>query len=129
MGTSTDAILVYGIECGEDCVPEFMEGFDDFDDYLDDLSGLPKWGEAGHDFVKQKAFRESFPVSMTMHCSYEYPMYIVAVRGTETIASRGYANEITSIAVDEEKISAFKEFCEKNGIEGQPKWLLCSMWG
>lgn len=129
MGTSTDAILVYGIECGEEEPPEFMDGYDDFDDYLNSLSGLPKYGEPGHDFAAQRAYRDAFPVSMTLHCSYDYPMYILAVRGSETCASRGNAKQITSLVVSEEKVAAFKEFCEKNGVEGEPKWLLCSMWG
>ena len=132
MGTSTDAILVYGFEIGsEDEPPEFLEAFDgDFDEYLNDISGLPKYGESGHTFEAQWAWRDSCPADMTMHCSYDYPMYILAVRGTKTTAYRGYPKEIKSLAIDEAKVSAFREWCEANGIEYQePKWLLVSMWG
>lgn len=133
MGTSTDAILVFGMPIGyEEETPEFLEEFDgDFDEFLNSKSGLPSWGEPGHDFNNQREFRESFPVDVTMHCSYDYTMYILAVRGTETRASRGYPKTINELPViSEDKISALKAFCEEIGLEySEPKWLLCSMWG
>lgn len=129
MGTSTDAILVFGIECGEEEPPEFMREFDDFDSYLESISGLPLWGEEGHSFDAHKAFRETVPADMTLHCSYDFTMYILAVRGTETCASRGYPMEITSLEVPTDKVEAFKAWATERGIVGEPKWLLCSMWG
>lgn len=132
MGVSTNAVLVFGIDIGED-LPEFLEDFDgDFDDFLADYSGLPKWGEEGHDFDKTVAWNNDFPVELVQHCSYEYPMYILAVRGTESTARRGYAAEIdvASMQIDNVKILQLKNFCEQYNIEWQePKWLLCSMWG
>ena len=134
MGVSTDAIICFGIECGdpdEQEEPAFLDGFEDFDDYLDSLSDLPQWGEEGHSFEEQRAAREKCPADMVMHCSYEYPMYILTVRGTETKASRGYPAELDAAfpEVSEDKIQAFKEWAAERGIEGEPKWLLCSMWG
>lgn len=130
MGVSTDGILVFGIECGEDEeTPEFMSGFDDFDEYLDSLSGLPQWGEPGHNFAANAEFRKTVPADMVLHCSYDYPMYILAVRGTQVTARRGYPQEIESLGVDPAKLAAFKVWAEERGITGEPKWLLCSMWG
>lgn len=128
MGQSTDGILVFGIECGEDEYPEFMEGFDDFDGYLDSLSGMPQWGEPGHDFSASRAFREAVPADMVTHCSLDYPMYILAVRGTEISASRGYVKEIETLDVDQARLAAFKTWCAERGITDEPKWLLCSLW-
>lgn len=132
MGTSTNAILVYGFEVGdEDETPEFLEEFEgDFDEFLNDLSGLPKYGEKGHSFSDQSAYRDKCPADLTIHCSYDYPMYILAVRGTEIIARRGYSKTIPNLDVSETDIAAFKAWCEVNNIEYQePRWLLVSMWG
>jgi len=43
MSVSTDCILVYGVELGDE-KPAFLENFGDFDDYLNKLSGLPCFG-------------------------------------------------------------------------------------
>lgn len=132
MGTSTDAILVFGFEIGgEDEPPEFLDEFDgDFESFLDSLSGLPEYGEEGHSFDAQFEYRKNCPASMTLHCSYDYPMYILAVNGTETRSSRGTPREIGSMDVSDSDVSAFKAWCESNDIEyKEPKWLLCSMWG
>jgi hypothetical protein len=130
MGVSTDAMLVFGIACGdEEEVPGFMLGFDDFDEYLNSISGLPEYGCDGHDFDAQRKFRDSVPADMTLHCSYDYLMYILAVRGTEICACRGNPKEITSLDVPAEKVEAFKAWASERGIVGEPKWLLCSMWG
>jgi len=133
MGQSTNGILVYGIAFeDEDELPEslsFLEEFDgDFDEYLESLAGLPKWGEPGHSFEAVRAHRETCPADLVMHCSGDFPMYILAVRGTEITAHRGHAVEITSLDVPVAKVAAFKQWCAERGIEGEPKWYLCSMW-
>lgn len=125
MGQSTDAILVFGIQLKEeDQTPEFLGDFDDFDEYVDNLNGL-----SGADYKVRKDARESCPADMTMHCSLDYTMYVLSVRGTETVASRGYPKEIKTLDVSATQIEAFKEWCAARGIESaEPKWLLCSMW-
>lgn len=132
MGVSTDGILVFGFEVGEeDERPDFLEGVEDFDEYVDRESGLPEWGEHGHSFEDQRAFRDKYPVDLITHCSYDYPMHILAVRGTKRRASRGYPLEIdpTDLNVPSEKLEAFKNWAAERGIQGEPKWLLCSLWG
>lgn len=129
MGISSDGILVFGIDLGEE-QPEFMGECDGFDDYMDSQNGLPQWGEVGHDWDATHAFRNSYPASMTLHCSYDYPMHILAVPGTETTAYRGSPKEIEFLSVSDEKVDAFKAWCVEHGIEDpEPKWLLASMYG
>ena len=130
MGTSSNGTLVFGIDMGEEW-PEFLEDYEgNFDDYLEGVSGLPKWGEPGHEFQAQWAYRDSCPADIVLYCSYECPMYILAVRGTETTVHRGYVEEINSLAVDEDRLIAFKAWCVERGIENpEPKWLLASMYG
>lgn len=138
MGISTDGILVYGIAYEDEGeLPEFLVDWaeendtdpGDFDDYLDSISGLPNYGEPGHDFSAQRAWRETCPVDLVRHCSYECPMYILAVRGTEITARRGYPQVINTLDVSGYKIDAFNAWCKERGIVGEPKWYLCSMWG
>lgn len=133
MGQSTDAILVYGFEIGEeDETPEFMGDFEDFQDYLEDQSGLPKYGEPGHSFDAHREYRKSCPADLVSHCSGDYPMHILAVRGTEHHASRGHAVYIdpnTDLLIDNGVEAEFKAWCAARDIEvPELKWILCSMW-
>src|SRR5215217_6040867 len=125
MGVSTDGILVFGIDLGEE-LPEFLEDFEDtWWDFTDSISGET-------DYKKKSEFRDNFPIDLVRYCSYEYPMFILDVNGTETTVARGYVEEIvpSDLVVPQGKIDALKAFCEEYGIEWQePKWLLCSMWG
>jgi len=134
MGVSSDGILYFGFQVGdEDEPPEWFGEFDedegfDFDDFICRKAGLPE--DAPYDIRKHVI--EACPVELYRFCSWEYPMYILGVRDAEHRARRGYIVEIdaSELAVDQAKIDAFKAWCEANDIEWQePKWLLCSMYG
>lgn len=129
MGQSTDGILVYGIQVSEEEKPEFLGEHDDFEYFVCAELGLPSHGDEGYDYKVIAAAVAEYPVTLVQHCSYEYPMYILAVNGTETTARRGYPQEIESLDVDQDRREALVAFAEKHGIDGEPKWLLCSMWG
>lgn len=136
MGTSTDAILAFGFDLGED-VPENLLPDGDFDEFVKEQAGLtsPKhsnyeseeWKE--HFAACRKAV-EQFPVDLITHCSYEYPMYFLAVRGTEQKAWRGSPRSVDAPEMSGKQILELKRFCEKHEIEWQePKWHIFSMWG
>jgi hypothetical protein len=128
MGISSDGILYFGFQVGGDEeLPEWMEDYEEFDEFLLAKAGLPldtSWQES-------KAIREACPVDLQTYCSYDYPMYILGIRGAEYRAHRGYVVEIgAEMAVPQDRIDAAKSWCEANGIEWHdPKWLLCSMYG
>jgi hypothetical protein len=137
MGVSTDGILAFGIAYDEDC--EFFSQ-DDFDleDMLAEEAGLR---EPDHEDYKRqdwkdyweakRATAEGAAISHVVHCSYDYPMHILAVRRLSFSARRGYPVEIdmTLQPTDDER-DALKNFCEKHGLEwSEPKWLLASLWG
>jgi len=135
MGVSTDAILTFGIDLNDE-LPAFLtnaeteEEHDDLDDFLAHEAGLTDWRAEGH-YEKKRALVESCPVEIVRHCSGEYTMYILAVRGTVRTAYRGHLTEIdpTSLVVSPEKIVSFKKWCEDHGVEYQePKWFLVSFW-
>ena len=92
MGTSTDGILAFGVDFGdEDCfdetlpeeLREILEKTEGLEDYLIECSGIGEWSE---DFTaeenseywdkRQKVIKDA-PVEEVTHCSYDYPMTIL----------------------------------------------------
>ena len=137
MSQSTDGILAFGFDLGiEDEQPlEHLlgEDFDDLDDFLASEAGIPPWNhDSPEDYWNQKnAALAASPVELVSHCSGEYPMYILAVRGTYKNASRGYPEVLTPdyFTVPQEKINAARKWCEDHKVEWQePSWILASMW-
>lgn len=132
MGQSTDAILVFGIPFEEEEVlPEFMRDFDDFDAFVDDAMGIPPWGEPGRpDYPTIVALRATYPVTLVSHCSGDYPMYILAVPGTEITANRGTPHVFVDgfPVVDLGKYTKLLSWAEAHNIEGTGRWILCSNW-
>jgi len=161
MGISSDGMLVFGIPLPcEDETPDFLQkiqdeykqddvefedlialdagldaSFEDWERYYDsEKSGWKEGGEKIYDANRKKrnAAVNNCPVDLVMHCSYDYPMYILAVRGKSYSASRGYAEEISDkeLNVTDSQKESLKAWCEKHNVEWQePKWLLCSLYG
>lgn len=179
MSVSTDGILTFGVDLGEE--PEGLpwqqtQTWDDdehedeeelgFDDWLYDINGVsskPLWdeyyewergwrtGNYAHDsegvkvyeklepkwrkkldksYEDQRKVDNDCPIELITHCSGEYPMDIVAVKGTTTKAWGGEPKEISGFEVDPKKLEAAAEFCRQHGIPFEnPKWLLASYWG
>lgn len=134
MGVSTDAILCFGVDLSEDyedLLPwqQLEDDDNDFDTWVARISGADT-----DDWKAIKEAAEKCPVELVSHCSYDYPMYIVAVRGTKITARRGSPKVISLDAIGgddfiERQIAA-ERFCEEHGIPcGDFQWLLCSMWG
>lgn len=132
MGTSTDAILAFGLDLGEELPdtltqldPESEEDYFDFDGWI--------WRRAGvkdaEYKVRSKAVK-AFPFDLITHCSYDYPMYFLAARGTEQRARRGYPSEALMIEATPEQVQAMRDFCAEFGIEWrEPSWQIFSLWG
>lgn len=92
----------------------------------------PQWRKRLNNYYDDaRRVRDDCPVELVTHCSYDYPMYILAVKGTEVTASRGYPEEISedSLIISDDKMDDFREFCETYKIKGDPRWWLVSMWG
>jgi hypothetical protein len=138
MGTSTDAELIYGVclddwdECGYEELPFAAGDEDGFEDTLARLAGAPSYGEGEFEVIypQRKAATDASPLMLLRHCSHDYPMYILGLKATYKSASRGGAVEFDSL--DEpsvEDVQALYAFMREHGIEGDVKWVLCSMWG
>lgn len=119
-----------------------MQGEDDedfdFDNWLADLL-LPDLKEPQHGnydtdwpeyWQLRSAAVDAFPVELIIHCSLDYPMYFLAAKGTDTLASRGNPKAISLPEVSPQAIAALKSFCDRHGVEWrEPSWHLFSMWG
>ena len=142
MGQSTNAILAFGFDLGEPS-EELLKAFGtdpdndssiDFEQWIETQAGLVY--PAGGTDKAYRAYRKArdaaaaaCPVDLITHCSGDYPMYFLAVRGTEMTAHRGDPTAVTIEAVAPEKIQAMRELCEKHGIEWkEPGWHIFSMW-
>ena len=144
MGVSTDAILAFGFDLGlEDEPPAFLqqEGEDapslDFEEFIQQEAGIQYphgfgYGTPEYDayYQAKKAAIEACPVDLIMHCSHEYPMYFLAVRGTESKAYRGSPTKVEAAPIEPAQVQAMREWCGAHGIEWQePAWHIFSMWG
>lgn len=150
MGTSTDGVLSFGVAFEEDF--EFPWGEQDIDDWWEDeMSFTPTkqpWDKDGAPspnlteaditlYFKEKrewGAANPLPVELVNYCSGDCPMYILAVPGTETRASRGSVEEIVprNMVVDQEAIDKYLRFCNEYGIRlpiGRLRWLLSGYWG
>ena len=147
MGVSTDAILVFGIDlnengyCEEGEHPAFLEELADedeggvweviFEDVIAKDAGLERgdmdWQE--WDKIIGPA-KETAGVDLAHHCHSDYPMYILAIAGTEMRARRGFPIGMDALpAISTEQTDKLQDFCKRHSIPWrQPQWLLCSIW-
>lgn len=147
MGQSTDAILAYGFKLGDDeeTLAEIFGITDEdeaaefgFEEFVLKLANVrfPKNGNEKEYELYNKAkgiALAACPVDVITHCSAEYPMYFLALRGWSRKASRGYPERLaTSALVDPptDLLDAMLSFCEKHKlIWRDPAWHLFSYWG
>ncbi len=135
MGISSDGMLFFGIDFGED-LPEPFAGLEDdggfdFDEWLCERAGLPYKGTET-DWEGREAAKAACPVEYEIHCSYDYAMHIFCARGLGWRASRGYPVEIDpkNLIVPQETIDRMKAWFDEVGLPwSEPKWILCSLYG
>jgi len=158
MGVSTDGQICFGIAFNEEgatfpwdsdeydgdiedwwiyAVQGYQRPFEIFDadgEYLEGIcpsrERIAEYYQLWHDF---KESRPALPIALVLHCSYDFPMYILAVPRTVKVASRGYPEEITpsEMVITQEERDLLVNFCEEHNIEAEdkPRWWLSSMWG
>ena len=78
------------------------------------------------------------PVEVVNYCSYDFPMYILAIQGTVTTNSRGYPQELDfnklTLSIEPQNYKKFIEFIRQwfpdlSEEERRPKWWLSSLIG
>lgn len=137
MGQSTDAQLWYGFTFEDGYkFPWAAEPFDgDLEEWWRKEQGFvpPENVPYGELFDAERAFDKEHPcpAELITHCSGEYPMYGLAVRGSEYKANRGYPILIEGLGLSQGEIEPLKKFCERYELtpEGEIGWWLTSYWG
>lgn len=142
MGTSTDGILFFGFTfaCPEEgTYPpwENEEGEEEQDSevFIASKLGLGEPTEETYWEAYWEKRRELFKFvgcEVSIHCSYDYPMWYVTLSNKHYCAHRGYPIEFEKglPEIVGEEVQKLRVFCEKVGIEWQePKWTLASVWG
>lgn len=157
MGISSDGIICYGFpvrdeggEILEGGTPSWLLTDDpeaplDFDDFLvrhypfdrDDPDQLPnettkEYQAASKDRYSQ--WREhvaQIGVDLVWHCSYEYPMYLLAATASVKTAYRGDPQFLgQDLTQNGTWRNLLRDFCNKTGIPfEEPQWILCSWYG
>lgn len=153
MGVSTDGMICFGIDFGEETdfpwqvsdyeeIEEWwlvvknykpsVEIYDENGNYIGDkatqLEVVRNYYKERHDFLE----KNPVPVDVVTYCSYDCPMYVLAVPGTLKIASRGDAVELDEFQIDHNKLVDFYAFFTEFGIDIDDKkvtWYLTSLWG
>lgn len=137
MGTSTDGILAYGYDLGEDWGFEYDEKrpnwMEEADDYIASaehllLTAVGVTHELG-DYVDDKEMLARTGVFFEMHCSDRAPMYLLVAKSQT--ANRGYP-EAADFTVPEGADERLAWALGVLGIEApteKPQWLLASWWG
>lgn len=152
MGQSTDAIIAYGFDLGEDHELPWAE-HDGIEEWWDELTGFepsdypfdenecyddtPERRERVEAYFAERAEwrrEHPLPIQEIRHCSGDYPMIFIAAKGSQIRAHRGYPKPfaaqdlVESVGVRE--ADQLIQFCIDHKIE-RPNpigWQLFSMW-
>lgn len=137
MGQSTDAIIAYGLDLGDE-IEEFE--YDEADGFesaamkrlLAEIVGFTEqWtpNKEGY-FDRKRAAEESLGIEIITHCSCDYPMHFLAARGSENRAYRGSPQPVGDLVVDPTWNGKIAKAMSVLGIksEGEPAWTLFSNW-
>ena len=93
--------------------------------------GQAAWEKISEYFAAQREFQKAnpLPIEEIMHCSGDYPMYILATVSSPKTARRGYPETIDNLDVVEAEKDVLLRFCEQWELEGEgPAWWLSSLW-
>ncbi len=142
MSISSDGIICYGICFGEEfefpfgCDVEDEDGnpleHEEFDDwYVDVILGVDS---SEMDYKEKSDIINNSQLELCQHCSYDYPMYILCIRGTEHKAWRGDPTlldfEEMNKFVTPEAVAELKRVAKIIDPDcGEPGWWLASLYG
>lgn len=136
MGVSTDAILAFGFDLGDDLpgklgeyLASYEDGYFDFEEFIATTCGVGPDEWEKYTAAKTAAL-ENCGAEITTHCSHDYPSYFLHVPGAKQRARRGDPKKVELPQIGAEQIDALRAFCDLNGIDWQePAWHIFSYWG
>jgi hypothetical protein len=140
MGLSSDAILFYGLELGEDS-PFIGQDVDDIETSWNNEHGCPEPPDSkDYRGAEWKAWRKEKDewektgngIRVGCHCCDGDPIEYVTLMAHEYTAFRGHAEKVDPAKLEptQEQKDSLLEFCEKYGIDcSEPGWFLVSWMG
>jgi hypothetical protein len=156
VGVSTDAIICYGIPVKEDVklpwnddngqgdiedwwlytAMKFCHTFDPYDKEGNRLEGTTDDMISAYHAEADKFLEDHpCPVELIWHCSYDYPMFIIALPGSLVTSCRGDVTKIDPDMIAKapfyQGTAALHDFIYTHKIptDGKIGWHLVSMWG
>ena len=146
MSQSTNAILFYGIDLGEDFqIPESLMKDGEFaheEVYAIRMGWKPPDVEWSKDpdvraqysrwFKEQRHIISAAACAVGTHCSFDYPMYYVYVQSSKHTANRGYPVQLQQdgLVVAASWDNHIKAYCKLMELPcKEPKWMLASFCG
>lgn len=164
MGVSTDGQLCFGVKFEEgfkfpwDAKPfagdieawwmalrgykPIFEMYDERGEYKDGKEPSKAQQAAYYDHKAKFKDVNPLPVVLVNYCSYDCPMYIIAITSSSKQNSRGFPEIIdpTKLIVTDEEIRGLKDFIvthvdlaaakeDNEEFDPEPKWYLSSLWG
>lgn len=112
MGQSTNAIIAYGVDLGEE-IPKWLLEFG------------PKDAEEGDMYELEEILEEKYGMKLEIHCSDSCPMYVLAVAESVRTAYRGSPQKLgKGLKTAPEWAKTWEPFKKA----GKPTWLLFSLW-
>ena len=131
MGISSTGILYWGLDFGEYPPWENPEEECGPHDYSapDDLIWKAFGGKEEDTYKVKNSIAKDAGVEIVLHCSYDYPMWGLAVTESSMRAYRGYPVAIKELVVKPEWEVMLWIAMEKLGFTGEPSWHLTSVYG
>jgi len=132
MGQSTDAILVYGFDLGEDWAEDGLENMipDDIIEKIQRMEGFYDLHEGITDYLKANGVEHG--VEIINHCSCDYSMKLLGIE-----VSRAWRGDVRHLDLVELEHRRRDEVWDEHvqlaaNLLGIPEkdagWLLVSMW-
>ncbi|MFB4320637.1 hypothetical protein [Actinomadura sp. 21ATH] len=157
MGTSTNALLVYGYNLGGGEIEWLVQEADEYggldtdwwgeDDERDfgtaatrrllDASGFTETYEDGREgyFSREREAEEALGVEIESYCSGDYPIFALAAhvitvhRGDLEVLDLAALQRMPAENGWDDKLTAALSALGLTPKQTQPAWLLCSFWG
>jgi len=171
MGIASDGQICYGIAFDEEYPFPWLDDWDEpeewwiygvckykapfelytkLGEYIDGIKPTEEKRREYYKHYRDFSDKHPMPVEVVMHCTYEYPMFIIAAIGTLQTNSRGDVEALSIPDISYAQDNAIIDFCKKycrpiddiyalpktkqiSGMatfpEMKPKWLLSSMMG
>lgn len=153
MSISSDGQICYGVAFeedyefpwGEEDIEDWwieklrfqhsFELFDESGEYLPEFHPRPPEEKINQYFGERREFlkQNPLPVKLVLHCSYDYPMYILAVSSSFLHTVRGYPEKFDpqNLTISEEEKKNLLDFCERYNLQytDGPSWFLSSLFG